>query len=90
MEAHVHFNRVLNRSIPVSAPLRLFKVEAGINGLLPTSWAPPIYSVSLLSKLRSALGGNGLLRQAAARSFLAHTCKRKNQPPPTEKTSQGP
>jgi hypothetical protein len=25
--------------------------------------------------------GNGLLRQAAARSFLTHTCKRKNQPP---------
>ena len=71
MEAHVHFNRVLNRSIPVSAPLRLFKVEAGINGLLPTSWAPPIYSVSLLSKLRFALGGNGLLRlQLLARSSL--------------------
>ena len=45
MEAHVHFNRVRNRSIPVSAPLRLFKVEAGINGLLPTSWAPPTSEV---------------------------------------------
>src|SRR5580698_6794576 len=72
-----------------SAPLRLFKVEAGINGLLPTSWAPPIYSVSLLSKLCFALGGNGLLRQAAARSFLAHSCKRKNRPNQQKKPVRG-
>ena len=40
-----------------SATLRLFKVESGINGLLPTSWVPSnIYSVSRLSRLRSALG----------------------------------
>jgi hypothetical protein len=80
----------LNRPIPGSAPLRLFKVEAGINGLLPTSWAPPIYSVSLLSKLRFALGGNGLLHQAAARSFLAHTRQTQKPAQPTEKTNQGP
>ena len=54
-----------------SAQRSLVKVESGINGLLPTSWAPPIYSVSLLSKLRFALGGNGLLRlQLLARSSL--------------------
>jgi hypothetical protein len=74
---------------PGSASLRLLKVEAGINGLLPTSWAPPTYSISLLSKLRFALDGNGLLRQAVARSFLAHTCKRKNQPQQTEKPIRG-
>src|SRR5580704_16199267 len=39
-----------------SATLCLFKVESGINGLLPTSWVPSIYSVSRLSRLRSALG----------------------------------
>ena len=33
----------------------LFKVESGINGLLPTPWVPSIYSVSRLSRLRSAL-----------------------------------
>ena len=38
-----------------SAPLRPLKVEAGINGLLPTSWVPSIYSVSLLIRLRYAL-----------------------------------
>jgi hypothetical protein len=36
---------------------RLFKVESGINGVLPTSWVPSIYSVSRLSRLRFALGG---------------------------------
>jgi hypothetical protein len=36
--------------------LCLFKVESGINGLLPTWWVPSIYSVSRLSRLRSALG----------------------------------
>jgi hypothetical protein len=38
-----------------SAALRLLKVESGINGLLPTSWVPSIYSVSLLIRLRYAL-----------------------------------
>jgi len=90
MERHSSIaTKHLNRTIPDSAPLRLFKVEAGINGLLPTSWAPPIYSVSLLSKLRFALSGNGLLRQTAARSFLAHSCKRKNRPNQQKKPVRG-
>jgi len=89
MECHSPFNRALQPVYPGSASLRLLKVEAGINGLLPTSWAPPTYSISLLSKLRFALDGNGLLRQAAARSFLAHSCKRKNQPQQTEKPIMG-
>ena len=38
-----------------SAARRLLKVESGINGLLPTSWGPSIYSVSLLIRLRYAL-----------------------------------
>jgi hypothetical protein len=38
-----------------SAALRPLKVEAGINGVLPTSWVPSIYSVSLLIRLRYAL-----------------------------------
>jgi len=38
-----------------SATLRPLKVEAGINGLHPTSWVPSIYSVSLLIRLRYAL-----------------------------------
>ena len=38
-----------------SATLRPLKVEAGINGLLPTAWVPSIYSVSLLIRLRYAL-----------------------------------
>ena len=38
-----------------SAALRLLKVESGINGLLPTSQGPSIYSVSLLIRLRYAL-----------------------------------
>ena len=58
-----------------SATLRLVKVESGIKGLLPTSWAPPIYSVSLLTKLHCALAGNGLLHLAAVRSFLARICQ---------------
>src|SRR5271166_1123999 len=75
-----------------SATLRLVKVESGIKGLLPTSWAPPIYSVSLLTKLRCALAGNGLLHLAAVRSFLARICRMQK---PTkmmknsEKTHQG-
>src|SRR5271166_4419981 len=75
-----------------SATLRLVKVEAGINGLLPTSWAPPNYSVSLLTKLRCALAGNGLLRLATVRSFLARICQTQ-KPTKTikksEKTHQG-
>jgi hypothetical protein len=70
-----------------SATLRLVKVESGIKGLLPTSWAPPIYSVSLLTKLRCALGGNGLLRLAAVRSFLARIC-RTQKPTKIEKKSE--
>src|SRR5271165_586811 len=55
-----------------SATLPLFKVESGINGLLPTSWVPSIYSVSRLSRLRSALGGGYcILRSIALRSLLA-------------------
>src|SRR5215471_573634 len=38
-----------------SASLRLFKAESGINGFLPASRVPSIYSVSALSRLRSAL-----------------------------------
>ena len=89
METKSPFQQSAQPVYPGSAPLRLFKVEAGINGLLPTSWAPPIYSVSLLSKLCFALGGNGLLRQAAARSFLAHSCKRKNRPNQQKKPVRG-
>jgi hypothetical protein len=33
--------------------------------------APAIYFVSFLIRLRSALGGNGILRSTALRSFLA-------------------
>ena len=58
-----------------SAQRSLVKVESGIKGLLPTSWAPPIYSVSLLTRLRCALAGNGLLRATAVRSCLARTCQ---------------
>src|SRR5271166_4796489 len=47
---------LFRRAQSYSATLRLFKVESGINGLLPTSWVPSIYSVSRLSRLRSALG----------------------------------
>src|ERR1700747_3053198 len=72
---------------PRSAQRSLVKVEAGINGLLPTSWAPPIYSVSLLTRLRCALGGNGLLRPTAVRSFLARICQTQN-PTKTMKKSE--
>jgi hypothetical protein len=72
-----------------SATLRLVKVESGINGLLPTSWAPPNYSVSLLTKLRCALAGNGLLRLAAVRSFLARICQMQ-KPTKIKKKSEKP
>src|ERR1700758_285405 len=72
---------------PRSAQRSLVKVESGINGLLPTSWAPPIYSVSPLTKLRCALGGNGILRPTAVRSFLARICQTQN-PTKTMKKSE--
>ena len=57
---------------PRSAALRLLKVESDINGILPAGGGPlHIYFVSLLIRLRSALGGNGILRSTALRSFLA-------------------
>jgi len=57
---------------PRSAALRQLKVESDINGILPAGRrAPSIYFVSLLIRLRSALGGNGILRSTALRSFLA-------------------
>jgi hypothetical protein len=75
-----------------SATRSLVKVESGIKGLLPTSWAPPIYSVSLLTKLRCALGGNGLLRLASCalvpRSHLSNA-KPTEIEKKSEKTPQG-
>ena len=59
----------LNRPLPGSAALHLFKVEAGINGLLPTSWAPPIYFRFSPEQASLRTGGNRLLRlQLLARS----------------------
>jgi hypothetical protein len=49
--------------------------------------APPIYSVSLLTRLRCALGGNGILRPTAVRSFLARICQTQN-PTKTMKKSE--
>jgi hypothetical protein len=63
-----------------SAALRLLKVEADINGILPaTRRAPAIYFVSPLSRLRSALGGNCILRSTALGSFLAAGCQPQNE-----------
>jgi len=63
-----------------SAALRLLKVESGINGRLPTSWGPSIYSVSLLIRLRYALEEvNRLLRSSAVRSFLATSSQTQNE-----------
>ena len=61
-----------------SAALRLLKVESGINGLLPTSRGPSIYSVSLLIGLRYALEKVTVfcVRQLCARSSLP-AAKRK-------------
>jgi hypothetical protein len=43
-----------------------------MNGILPAGGGPlHIYVVSLLIRLRSALGGIGILRSTALRSFLA-------------------
>ena len=56
-----------------SATLRLFKVESGINGLLPLDklGVPSIYSVSRLNRLRSALGRLLSFALKALSSFLA-------------------
>src|SRR5580704_470469 len=62
---------LFRRAQSYSATLRLFKVESGINGLLPTSWVPSIYSVSRLSRLRSALGRLLSFALKALCSFLA-------------------
>ena len=65
---------------PLSAALRLLKVECDINGILPAGGGPlHIYFVSLLIRLRCALGGNGILRSTArcARSSL-RSVKRKS------------
>src|ERR1700740_2897461 len=70
----------------VGAPLEESGALPG-KGLLPTSWAPPIYSVSPLTKLRCALGGNGILRPTAVRSFLARICQTQN-PTKTMKKSE--
>ena len=55
----------------VGAPLEESGALPG-NGILPAGGGPlHIYFVSLLIRLRSALGGNGILRSTALRSFLA-------------------
>jgi hypothetical protein len=54
-EIYASYEAAVAAPTPNSAALRLLKVEAGINGLLPTSWVPSIYSVSLLIRLRYAL-----------------------------------
>jgi hypothetical protein len=57
LEDHRPFQQSAQAAIPGSAKRSLFKVEAGINGILPAYGGPlHIYSVSLLSKLRFALG----------------------------------
>jgi len=63
-------------SAPYSAALRLFKVEADINGILPAERAPAIYFVSTLSRLGSALWEVTVfcVRQHAG-SFLAASCQ---------------
>jgi len=63
---------------PPSASLRLFKAESGLNGLLPAARVPSIYSVSALSRLRSALKSNCILRPVAVRSFLAPSGQTQN------------
>src|SRR6202049_2721063 len=55
-----------------SATLHRFKAKAGINGLLPTSWVPSIYSVSALSRLRFALW-RSLYFAFDACSFVPHS-----------------
>jgi len=54
-EIYASYEAAVAASTRNSAALRLLKVESGINGLLPTSWVPSIYSVSLLIRLRYAL-----------------------------------
>ena len=76
---------------PRSAQRSLVKVESGIKGLLPTSWAPPIYSVSLLTKLRCALAGNSSFAcdscSLVPRSHLPNAKTRRKKK--SEKTRQG-
>src|ERR1700751_704578 len=90
------FNK--NSAQPVSMPVHprsaqrsLVKVESGIKGLLPTSWAPPIYSVSLLTKLRCALAGNSSFAcdscSLVPRSHLPNAKTRRKKK--SEKTRQG-
>ena len=54
-EIYASYEAAVAASRRNSAALGLLKVESGINGLLPTSWVPSIYSVSLLIRLRYAL-----------------------------------
>src|ERR1700751_4021376 len=69
-EIDVPWEAPLPRSTRDSAALRLLKVESGINGFLPTSWGPSLYSVSLLIRLRYALEEVTVfcVRQLCARS----------------------
>jgi len=78
-EIHALMEQRSPRSTRKSAALRLLKVESGINGLLPTSWGPSIYSVSLLIRLRYALEDDRLLRSSAVRSFLAASSQTQNK-----------
>jgi hypothetical protein len=64
------------------APLRLFKVESGINALRPIAprRVPSIYSVSALEQTSlHASNSYCILRPAAVRSFLAPAAKRKTK-----------
>src|ERR1700751_3657752 len=76
---------------PRSAQRSLVKVESGIKGPLPPSWAPPIYSVSLLTKLRCALAGNNSFAcdscSLVPRSHLPNAKTRRKKK--SEKTRQG-
>ena len=80
---------VSRRVTPHSEQRGLVKVESGIKGLPPTSWVP-IYSVSLSTKPRCSLRGNGLLRLAAVRSFSrSHLPDAKPTKKESEKTRRG-
>jgi hypothetical protein len=62
----------LSRFTPNSAMLRPLKVEAGINGLLPTSWVPShLFRFSLdQASLRAGEVPVFCVRQSCARSSL--------------------
>src|SRR5882762_2272016 len=62
--------------------LRLFKVESRINGLLPLDklGVPSIYSVSRLSRRRSALGRLLSFALRALSSFLATVSQPRKKP----------